>query len=154
MCCVPDFPFVFPGGTTVYSRLLRVLVRIKDTIASRPTLYRMGRIVELLKLGRKVTVATVADDLQVSPRTVARHLDYLVHVLDAPIEYDRVQRSFVLTEKGLPLILDPYIRSHLRQEAKRAMDYASKLSSESKEFVAGLAYVHDVIGRVLSGIPR
>ncbi|MCO6465966.1 MAG: DeoR family transcriptional regulator [Bradyrhizobiaceae bacterium] len=110
----------------------------------------MGRIVELLKLGKKVTVATVAEDLQFSSRTVARDLDYLVHVLGAPIEYDRIQRSFVLTEKGLPLILDLYIRSHLRQEAKRAIDHTSTLAPESEEFVGGLAYVHEVIGRVLS----
>lgn len=112
----------------------------------------MGRIVELLQLGKRVTVASVAEDLQVSARTVARDLEYLVHVLGAPISYDRVLRSFVLAEERLPLVLDMYVRNHLRQEAKRAMDYASKLPSESEEFVGGLAYVHDVIGRVLSGI--
>mgnify|MGYP001156572407 CR=1 FL=1 len=74
--------------------------------AMRPTLYRLQAILVRLQRGERVTASMMAQELDVSHRTIARDFDYLINRLHAPIEYDFARKSYVLTGP-LPSVLTP-----------------------------------------------
>lgn len=67
-------------------------------------LTRLRSIVLRLSRGERVTAGILAKAMEVSPRTIARDLDYLANGLELPITYDFQRKSYVL--KGpVPSIL-------------------------------------------------
>jgi predicted DNA-binding transcriptional regulator YafY len=63
---------------------------------SRPALYRIQTILASLINGEKVTTRVMAKRLEVSPRTVARDIDYLINSLHVPVSYDQRKHTYVL----------------------------------------------------------
>lgn len=59
-------------------------------------LTRLRSIVLRLSNGERVTAGILAKTLDVSPRTIARDLDYLANGLELPISYDFQRKSYVL----------------------------------------------------------
>lgn len=59
-------------------------------------LIRLRSIVLRLSRGERVTAGILAASLEVSPRTIARDLDYLANGLELPITYDFHLKSYVL----------------------------------------------------------
>ncbi len=60
-------------------------------------LIRLRSIVLRLSRGERVTAGILAKTLEVSPRTIARDLDYLANGLELPITYDFQLKSYVLS---------------------------------------------------------
>ncbi|MES2765225.1 MAG: transcriptional regulator [Bacteroidota bacterium] len=62
----------------------------------RPELHRLFVLLGKLRRKEKFTADSLADELQVSERTIRRDINYLRDMLQSPIEFDRWKRSFVL----------------------------------------------------------
>ena len=67
---------------------------MKRGFCSRPPLVRMARIHELLRHCRMVNCRSVADELEMSPRTIQRDIDFMRYQLDLPIDYDAKTHTF------------------------------------------------------------
>jgi predicted DNA-binding transcriptional regulator YafY len=71
--------------------------------ASRPQYYRIKRIVDMVREGSKEGYLPNRGDfrreLEVSPRTLARDLDFLRDEERAPIEYDATRHGYRLTDE-------------------------------------------------------
>src|ERR1700736_2755520 len=65
---------------------------------SRPPLARMMRMHERLKAGRYPNCRKLADELEVSSKTVQRDIDFMRYRLGLPIEYDQLHFGFYYTE--------------------------------------------------------
>jgi predicted DNA-binding transcriptional regulator YafY len=65
---------------------------------SRPPLARMMRMHERLKAGRYPNCRKLADELEVSSKTVQRDIDFMRYQLGLPIEYDQLHFGFYYTE--------------------------------------------------------
>jgi predicted DNA-binding transcriptional regulator YafY len=65
---------------------------------SRPPLVRMMRMHERLKAGRYPNCRKLADELEVSSKTVQRDIDFMRYQLGLPIEYDQLHFGFYYTE--------------------------------------------------------
>ncbi len=74
-----------------------------------PTAERLHRLVEWLRSGERLTTNLAAEALGVSRRTIARDLTHLREVLSLRVEYDPVQRSYVLDDEhaALPFLAFP-----------------------------------------------
>src|SRR5687768_3188300 len=70
----------------------------KPTGFSRPPLERMMRLHEKLKAGRFPNCRKLADELEVSSKTIQRDIDFMRDRLGLPIEYDQLHFGFVYTE--------------------------------------------------------
>lgn len=75
--------------------------------ASRPQYYRIKRIVDMVREGSEAGYLPNRGDfrreLEVSPRTLARDLDFLRDEERAPIEYDAKGHGYRLTDEGYRL---------------------------------------------------
>lgn len=75
--------------------------------ASRPQYYRIKRIVDMVREGSEAGYLPNRGDfrreLEVSPRTLARDLDFLRDEERAPIEYDAKAHGYRLTDEGYRL---------------------------------------------------
>jgi hypothetical protein len=75
--------------------------------ASRPQYYRIKRIVDMVREGSEGGCLPNPGDfrreLKVSPRTLARDLDFLRDEERAPIEYDAKAHGYRLTDEGYRL---------------------------------------------------
>src|SRR5205085_2765436 len=65
---------------------------------SRPPLERMMRMHQKLKAGRYPNCRKLADELEVSSKTVQRDIDFMRYRLGLPIEYDQLHFGFYYTE--------------------------------------------------------
>jgi predicted DNA-binding transcriptional regulator YafY len=65
---------------------------------SRPPLERMMRMHQRLKAGRYPNCRKLADELEVSTKTVQRDIDFMRYRLGLPIEYDQLHFGFYYTE--------------------------------------------------------
>lgn len=90
----------------VPSQILRESESAPMKSAMRPTLYRLQAILMRLSRGERVTANLMAKDLEVSERTVARDLDYLINTLHVPMSYHYGRKSYVL-DGPLPSLLAP-----------------------------------------------
>src|SRR2546423_6247722 len=77
----------------------RVLPPARPTaLHSRPPLARMLRMHERLKAGRYPNCRKLADELEVSSKTVQRDIDFMRYQLGLPIEYDQLHFGFYYSE--------------------------------------------------------
>ena len=74
------------------------LTRPGTHLHSRPPLERMMRMHERLKAGRYPNCRKLADELEVSSKTVQRDIDFMRYRLGLPIEYDQLHFGFYYTE--------------------------------------------------------
>ncbi|ACF14190.1 conserved hypothetical protein [Chloroherpeton thalassium ATCC 35110] len=65
---------------------------------SRASTYRMKRIDEKLRAKKYPNCRTLADEFEVSEKSVQRDLEHMRVLLGAPIAYDRSKRGFYYTE--------------------------------------------------------
>jgi predicted DNA-binding transcriptional regulator YafY len=65
---------------------------------SRPPLERMMRMHQRLKAGRYPNCRKLAQELEVSSKTVQRDIDFMRYRLGLPIEYDQLHFGFYYTE--------------------------------------------------------
>jgi predicted DNA-binding transcriptional regulator YafY len=65
---------------------------------SRPPLERMIRLHDLLQARAFPNCRTLARELEVSPKTIQRDIDFMRDRLSLPIEYDQLQFGFYYTE--------------------------------------------------------
>ena len=65
---------------------------------SRPPLERMRRLHEKLKAGTFPNCRKLAEELEVSPKTIQRDLDFMRDRFHLPIAYDQLHFGFVYTE--------------------------------------------------------
>lgn len=79
---------------------------VKPGPVKRRALGRMKKILGLLQDGKYPNCATVAAELEISARTVARDLDCMRDDLELPIEYDKQRHGYYLTAPvaGLPIV--------------------------------------------------
>jgi predicted DNA-binding transcriptional regulator YafY len=70
----------------------------QTALHSRPPLERMMRMHERLKAGRYPNCRKLADELEVSSKTVQRDIDFMRYRLGLPIEYDQLHFGFYYTE--------------------------------------------------------
>ena len=90
---------------SVYDRLSAVASHIlRDVLPSllmknihRPTLYRIQWILARVVMGERVTANLLAEQLEVSIRTITRDIDYLINSLHVPLSYDYFKRSYILS---------------------------------------------------------
>jgi predicted DNA-binding transcriptional regulator YafY len=66
---------------------------------SRPPLARMLRLHERLQTGARPNCRSLAGELEVSPKTVQRDIDFMRDQLGLPLDYDPVARGFFYTRK-------------------------------------------------------
>src|ERR1700753_498197 len=77
----------------------RVSSRSRARVQSRPPLARMMRLHEKLKAGAFPNCRKLADELEVSPKTIQRDIDFMRDQLNMPIEYDQLHFGFVYTRE-------------------------------------------------------
>src|SRR5438105_4061358 len=65
---------------------------------SRPPLERMMRMHQRLKAGRYPNCRKLADELEVSTKTVQRDIDFMRYRLGLPIDYDQLHFGFCYSE--------------------------------------------------------
>src|SRR5439155_16230603 len=65
---------------------------------SRPPLERMMRMHERLNAGRYPNCRKLADELEISSKTVQRDIDFMRYRLGLPIEYDQLHFGFYYAE--------------------------------------------------------
>src|SRR5882757_7737356 len=65
---------------------------------SRPPLVRMLQLHQQLQAGSFPNCRKLADELEVSTKTIQRDIDFMRDQLGLPIEYDQLQFGFVYTE--------------------------------------------------------
>lgn len=70
----------------------------RTTLHSRPPLERMMRLHEKLKAGKFPNCRKLADELEVSSKTIQRDIDFMRDRLNLPIEYDQLHFGFAYTE--------------------------------------------------------
>jgi len=70
----------------------------RSGLYSRPPLERMMRMHARLQAGRYPNCRKLADELEVSSKTVQRDLDFMRYRLGLPIEYDQLHFGFYYTE--------------------------------------------------------
>ncbi len=70
----------------------------RSGLYSRPPLERMMRMHQRLKAGRYPNCRKLADELEVSSKTVQRDIDFMRYRLGLPIEYDQLHFGFYYTE--------------------------------------------------------
>ena len=68
------------------------------SLHSRPPLERMMRMHQRLKAGRYPNCRKLAEELEVSTKTVQRDIDFMRYSLGLPIEYDQLHFGFYYTE--------------------------------------------------------
>jgi len=71
---------------------------MKDQQSSRPPLERMMAIHARLKAGRYPNCRKIADELEVSAKTIQRDIDFMRYRLNLPVEYDPLRFGFRYTE--------------------------------------------------------
>jgi proteasome accessory factor B len=71
---------------------------MKEQQSSRPPLERMMSIHARLKAGRFPNCRKIAEELEVSPKTIQRDIDFMRYRLALPIEYDPLRFGFYYTE--------------------------------------------------------
>ena len=78
---------------------LKSPVRVSKTMQlSRPPLERMMRLHQKLIAGDFPNCRKLADELEVSTKTIQRDIDFMRDRLGLPIEYDQLKFGFVYTE--------------------------------------------------------
>jgi len=77
---------------------IRVTPSRRAGLYSRPPLERMMRMHQRLKAGRYPNCRKLADELEVSAKTVQRDIDFMRYRLGLPIEYDQLHFGFYYTE--------------------------------------------------------
>jgi len=77
---------------------------------SRPALYRIQIILAALINGELVTAGRMANRLEVSGRTIARDIDYLINSLHVPVSYDSKRHTYILTGP-VPVLFSPHAQS-------------------------------------------
>src|SRR5207244_9174626 len=70
----------------------------QTALHSRPPLERMMRMHARLQSGRYPNCRKLADELEVSSKTVQRDIDFMRYRLGLPIEYDQLHFGFYYTE--------------------------------------------------------
>ncbi len=70
----------------------------RSGLYSRPPLERMMRMHQRLKAGRYPNCRKLAEELEVSSKTVQRDIDFMRYRLGLPIEYDQLHFGFYYTE--------------------------------------------------------
>ncbi len=81
----------------VASHVIReVLPSLFMRSGNRSTLFRIHAIIARLAAGERVTANTMARLLEVSERTIARDIDYIMNALHVPMDYDFKRKSYVL----------------------------------------------------------
>ena len=93
----------FNGEYSIQSSAMkRKRIKLSPTRAtalhSRPPLERMMRMHERLKAGRYPNCRKLADELEVSSKTVQRDIELIRYRLGLPIEYDQLHFGFYYTE--------------------------------------------------------
>jgi len=73
-------------------------VKLKGAQWSRPPLERMIRLHEKLKAGKFPNCRKLADELEVSTKTIQRDIEFMRDRLNLPIEYDQLHFGFAYTE--------------------------------------------------------
>ena len=71
----------------------------KDAQSSRPPLERMMAIHARVKAGRYPNCRKIAEELEVSSKTIQRDIDFMRYRLNLPIEYDPLRFGFYYTEE-------------------------------------------------------
>jgi predicted DNA-binding transcriptional regulator YafY len=66
---------------------------------SRPPLERMLRIHQALQAGKRPNASTLARELEVSPKSIHRDLEFMRDRLELPIEYDGSRFGYCYTEE-------------------------------------------------------
>lgn len=84
-----------PRPTSKVSRPVR---KTQGTLRSRPPLARMMWLHERLKAGSFPNCRKLAEDLEVSTKTIQRDIDFMRDRLGLPIEYDQLHFGFFYTE--------------------------------------------------------
>lgn len=88
---------VYDIPSAVASHILRdVLPSLLMKNIHRPTLYRIQWILARVVMGERVTANLMAEQLEVSLRTITRDIEYLINSLHVPLHYDYFKRSYVL----------------------------------------------------------
>jgi proteasome accessory factor B len=80
------------------TKTLRPSARGKTELFSRPPLERMMRLHEKLKAGSFPNCRTLADELEVSTKTIQRDIDFMRDRLGLPIEYDQLHFGFFYSQ--------------------------------------------------------
>jgi hypothetical protein len=87
--------------------------------ASRPPLERIMKIDQSLRASDWPNCRTLAEGLEVDPRTVRRDIDFMQNRLKAPIDYDSAPRLFRYAESTGPIgSLPSQIPSYLHRPAR------------------------------------
>ena len=100
---------------------------------TRPPLARMARIHNLLNAGRAVTAVKVARELEVSPKTIARDLEYMRESLELPLEYEASEHTFRYRRPVASMLFEPYVSEVSTQEVRKARPAMASIESNPSQ---------------------
>ena len=104
----------------------------------------MQHIHEMLRAGRPVNAARVARELETSPRTIQRDLDFMRDSMGLPIVYEPERHSFVYTWPVDPAIFGGAPASNRQAPASEA--FGLPLDEEPAGHLTIICARHDVRG--------
>lgn len=70
---------------------------------SRPSIYRFRRIVDIIREKDYVSLKDIANDMEVSERTILRDLNCLRYEMRVPVEFDKYKKQWHLSENDFEL---------------------------------------------------
>src|SRR5574344_230890 len=111
-------------------------------------LYRIHQIDDRIRSGSYPNASTLAEELEVSVRTIDRDLDVLRDYYDAPLEYDAVKRGFYYTEPNFFIKYVP-----LKEGELFSLALFDTLLSQYKNTPIE-KQLRDVFRKITSSLPR
>lgn len=76
---------------------------------TRPPLERMDRILGLLRNGSGVTCRSIGREMEVSPKTIQRDLDFMRDRLQIPLNYDEQKGSWRISSNQPATLFANYL---------------------------------------------
>lgn len=124
------------GVTSLLVNDILPAIALKNT--PRPVLYRIQSILHKMVNGERVTASCVARELEVSPRTVARDIAYLIDVLHVPMLFDYSRKTYILNGP-IPILLGLHILPGDATDTQGIIEeVVLELDRETGNFINGL----------------
>src|SRR5262245_6753469 len=87
-----------PEGTTGQHSPKGNMPKVQNQVFIRPPWERMMRFHNLVKNGEHPNCSTIANEFEVSVRTIMRDVDFMKYRLDLPLEFDGQRNGYYYTQ--------------------------------------------------------
>ncbi|MCD6050235.1 MAG: helix-turn-helix, type 11 domain protein, partial [Verrucomicrobia bacterium] len=80
-------------------RAIKKVEKPRASLSTRPPVDRMMRIHQEIKAGKFPNSTSLAHELEVSPKSIQRDLEFMRDRMDLPLAYDQLRKGYYYTEE-------------------------------------------------------